>query len=315
MENNMTILTERYEKNPVINPEDIGPGVNSVFNSGAEVLGDEIVMLLSSWVDDWSSRFFVARSKDGIVFSISENNMMTPPKEYPYYPYGGIFDTRITRLEGWYYITHNVASRLGGRIILSRTKDFSSIEDLGYITGPDHRNCVIFPRKINGSYVRLERPTLSDGSGDIYISYSPDLIHWGRTKLLLERGNRYWESSKIGPGAPPVETEAGWLIIYHGVRKSMNGYSYQGGCMLLDLENPEKIIGKLRAPLLEPGEPYERIGNVSNVVFPTAALEFKGRLHIYYGCADTAMALATVSKDALIEACLKDGPLNRDEKY
>jgi len=305
-------LIQRYPGNPVITVRDIPLRANCVFNSGAVVCGGEIVMLLSTWVSDWTPMFLVGRSRDGVHFKVSERNMVAPPAEYPYVQHEGIFDTRITPIDGWYYITYNVASRLGGRIILARTRDFSEIETVDYITGPDHRNCVLFPEKINGQYVRLERPNIND-AGDIYISSSPDLIHWGRTRLLLERNSRYWDSAKIGPGAPPVKTDKGWLCIYHGCRQSMNGYAYHAGAFVLDLKDPSKIIGKLQDCLMWPQEEYERVGNVNNVVFPTAALMHgePDELKIYYGAADTCIGLATARLSELVDACLADGPPKR----
>lgn len=310
----MAELVRRFRENPIIKPSDIPGGANCVFNSGACIVEQEVVLLLSIWAEDWSSRFLVARSGDGIHFKIEERSKIEVPREYPYYPYGGLFDTRICRLEGSYYITYNVASRLGSRIRLARTRDFADLEDLGFITGPDHRNCALFPEKIDGLYFRLERPTLEDGSGDIYISSSPDLIHWGQATLLLQRGTRYWESAKVGPGPTPVKTEHGWLVIYHGCRKHLNGLQYNAGCMLLDAANPRRILGKLRRPILCPREPYERVGNVGNVVFPTGAVRHGGgdELKIYYGAADTVMALATAGAGELAEECLKDGPLSAD---
>lgn len=308
-------LIKRYSGNPVITVKDIPGRANCVFNSGAVVVDNEIVMLASAWSSDWTPQFLLARSKDGINFTVEPGSKFFPPEEYPYVPHEGIFDTRITPLEDEYYITYNVATRLGGRIKLARTTDFTSFEDLGYITAPDHRNCVIFPEKLNGDYVRLERPNIND-AGDIYISYSPDLIHWGRTKLLLERNSRYWESAKIGPGAPPVKTDKGWLIIYHGCRESMNGFQYNMGAMLLDLNNPSRIIGKLYDCLMWPEEDYERVGQVNNVVFPTAALVFGNpdELKVYYGAADTCIALALVNTDALVNACLAGGALEYQGK-
>lgn len=305
----MRPMIQRYSGNPIITPGDIPERANCVFNSGAVVHDEQVVMLINTWVADWTPKFLVARSSDGVHFSISGENMVRPPDEYPYVQHEGIFDTRITPLEGTYYITYNVASRLGGRILLARTDDFSSIETLDYITAPDHRNCVIFPEKIGGSYARLERPNVGD-AGDIYLSYSPDLIHWGRSRLVLERNTRYWESAKIGPGAPPVRTDAGWLVIYHGCRESMNGFQYNMGAMLLDPDDPAKVIGKLRECLMWPEEQYERVGQVNNVVFPTAALRFRGsdELMIYYGAADTCIGLATASLSVLVQACLRDGP-------
>jgi len=307
-------LARRFPGNPILAPADIPGGANCVFNSGACLVGGEVLLLLSVWAEDWSSRFLVARSADGIHFRIDGKNLLESPHEYPYYPYGGLFDTRICQLEGWYYVTYNVASRLGGRIRLARTRDFRCMEDLGFITGPDHRNCALFPEKIGGEYCRLERPTLEDGSGDIYLSRSPNLVHWGGTELLLERRTRYWESAKVGPGPTPIRTGHGWLVIYHGCRRNMNGLQYNAGCMLLDLARPTRIIGKLRRPILCPQEPYERTGNTPNVVFPTGAVLHGARdeLKIYYGAADTVMALAVANVEELAAACLEDGPPSCD---
>ncbi len=296
----------RYEGNPIITVEDIPDGAVCVFNSGFAIMGDEVVGLINVWDREWVPRFLVGRSKDGVHFNIDPRNMVVPPKEYPYVQHEGIFDTRITQLEGWYYVTYNVASRLGGRIMLTRTKDFQEIETLGFIAGPDHRNCTIFPEKIGDRYVRLERPMGEGGIGDIYISYSPDLMFWGKTKLLLEKNTRYWESAKIGGGAPPVKTDEGWLVIYHACRQGMNGYIYNMGCMLLDLEDPSKIRGKMNECLFSPHEYYERIGIVDNVTFPTAALirDDPDKLWVYYGAADTCIGLAFGSVSELVAACL-----------
>lgn len=298
---------KRCEANPIITVEDIPQGAACVFNSGFAVVGDEVVGLINVWDREWIPRFLVGRSRDGIRFSIDPTNMVVPPEEYPYVPHEGIFDTRITPLEGAYYITYNVASRLGGRIMLARTTDFRSIETLGFIAGPDHRNCTIFPEKIGGYYARLERPMGEGGIGDIYISYSPDLIFWGKTKLLLEKNTRYWESAKIGAGAPPVKTDEGWLVIYHACRLGMNGYTYQMGCVLLDLEDPGVIRGKLNEPVMAPEMYYERVGIVGNVVFPTAALRHGGpdELKVYYGAADTCIGLAIGSVSDLVDGCLR----------
>lgn len=300
-------LLERYSGNPIIASSDIPGGAACVFNSGATVHDGNIVMLLNIWDKQWSPNFLVAWSKDGVNFDIENKTLIEPPPEYPYVSHEGIFDTRITTIDDWHYITYNVASRLGGRIMLTRTRDFSEVEQLGFITAPDHRNCVIFPEKINNLYARLERPNVG-ASGDIYVSYSPDLIHWGQSELVLERNSRYWESAKVGPGAPPIKTSSGWLCIYHGARESMNGFSYQAGCMLLDLKNPAKVVGKMNECLLQPEELYEITGKCPNVVFPTAAL-LHGKtdeIKIYYGATDTCMCLATSNINNLIGKCLEN---------
>ena len=305
-------LIERHPGNPLIRPADLPFRAQCVFNSGAVLVGDEIIMLLNAWDAEWTPRFLVARSGDGIHFDVGRRNMLQPPREYPYRPDTGIFDTRITPLEDAYYITYNTyADGAGGRIRLARTQDFETLEDLGFITGADHRNCVLFPEKIGGQYARLERPNGQLGLGEIFLSYSPDLVFWGRTRLLLQKGGRYWESAKIGPGPAPLRTQSGWLVIYHGCREHMNGLTYNIGCMLLDLENPGRIIGKMRECLMWPEEPYELTGNCPGVVFPTAALLHgePDELKIYYGAADTTMCLARARLGDLVDRCLADGPV------
>lgn len=296
-------LAVRHPANPILAGQHVAGGAACVFNSGAVRHDGRIVMLVNVWDNQWRPRFVVGRSDDGVHFDLETHTHFAPPQEYPYKPHEGIFDTRITPIDGAYLITYNVASHLGGRIRLARTTDFESFDDLGFITAPDHRNCVIFPEKIDGMYVRLERPNV-DQAGDIYLSRSPDLIHWGQSELVLERNRRYWESAKIGPGAPPIRTEAGWLVLYHGARKGMNGYSYQAGAMLLDLHNPTRIVGKMDECLLAPETSYERVGITPNVVFPTAVVrQGEDELLIYYGAADTSMALATASATDLVRAC------------
>jgi predicted GH43/DUF377 family glycosyl hydrolase len=305
-------LITRSTHNPIITAAHLPFAGQCCFNSGAVRVGKEIVMVLNCWDAEWIPHFLIARSKDGIHFDIGTKTIATPPNEYPYIGHGdGIFDTRITTLDGFHYITYNVSSALGGRIRLIRTADFESFDDLGFITSIDHRNCVIFPQKFNGLYARLERPN-GEGStgGDIYLSYSPDLIYWGKTQLLLQKSTRYWESHKIGPGAPPVRTDAGWLVLYHGCRQHMNGIMYNAGAMLLDLKDPSKVIGKMRACLMWPEEEYEFRGNVPQVVFPAAAVagNHADELFVYYGAADSSICLATVSISALVNRCLADGP-------
>ena len=303
----------RHPKNPIITKDDIPFDAECVFNSGAVMHNGEIVMIVNCWDTNWTPHFLVGRSKDGIHFDISDKNIAHPPREYPYGLTDGIFDTRVTYMaeDECYYITYNTGCHLGGRIRLIKTKDFETFEDVGFITGVDHRNCVIFPEKFNGDYVRLERPAGEGKIGDTWIAYSPDLIHWGRNKIFLEKGTRYWESFKIGPGAPPVKTDKGWLIIYHGCREHMNGISYHAGVLLADLKDPSKIIGKMMRYLLVPEMPYEFMGNVPQVVFPTAAIPYydEDRLDIYYGGADTCICLAQASISELVEKCLADGPI------
>ena len=299
---------QRHGSNPLVTADDLPCPASCVFNSGAARVGDTTVMLVNAWDDQWAPRFLVATSPDGVRFAVQREAQGFQLDDYPYVHHEGVFDTRVTPLEGTYYVTYNVASRLGGRIMLVRTDDFRTFERVGFIAGPDHRNCALFPERIGGDYARLERPNVAD-AGDIYISYSPDLVHWGRTELLLERNDRYWSSAKVGPGAPPIRTDEGWLVLYHGARKGMNGYTYHAGCMLLDIHDPRRIRGKLSAPVLSPETAYERTGITPNVTFPVAAIlqDDGDSLFVYYGAADTSMCLGTISLNELVQACLDGG--------
>ncbi len=309
----------RYENNPIITKDDMPFDAECVFNSGAALYNGEIRMIVNSWDVNWSPHFMVGKSKDRVNFEIVDKEIVHPPKEYPFGLTDGFFDTRVVYMpeDECYYITYNMSCHLGGRIFLIKTKDFETFEDVGFITGVDHRNCVIFPEKFDGYYVRLERPAGEGKIGDIWMAKSPDLIHWGQKEIFLEKGTKYWESLKIGPGAPPVKTDKGWLIIYHGCREHMNGMSYHAGALLTDLKDPKKIIGKMNRYLMVPEMPYEYMGNVPQVVFPTAAIPYyeEDRLDIYYGGADTCICLAEAKLSELVDKCLEDGPLEYKYQY
>jgi predicted GH43/DUF377 family glycosyl hydrolase len=188
---------------------------------------------------------------------------------------------------------------------LAKTKDFNKVERVSLITEVDYRNLVIFPEKINGLYARLDRPHSEINPWSIWISYSPDLKYWGESKLIMKPLQYHWDEMKIGPGAPPVKTERGWLSIYHGVFPTMDGCVYRLGAALHDLQDPAKIIGVGDDWILQPEEPYELTGYVHNVVFTCGAVpEEDGTLKIYWGGADTVICAGTAKIDDLIDLCL-----------
>jgi predicted GH43/DUF377 family glycosyl hydrolase len=193
---------------------------------------------------------------------------------------------------------------------LGKTRDFKVIEHVSFPLHIQNRNGVLFPEKINGRYAMLHRPQALADTGNIWIAYSPDLVHWGDCECIAETSPQElacWCAIKIGPGAPPLKTKHGWLEIFHGVYNTCGGYVYGMGCMLLDLNDPGKVIGRNPSALLLPGEWYEREGQVGNVIFPTGAiLENDGEIKIYYGAADQYECLAFANVDELVETCLKD---------
>jgi predicted GH43/DUF377 family glycosyl hydrolase len=191
--------------------------------------------------------------------------------------------------------------------MLGRTKDFKSYERIETITQPKNRGASLFPEKINGEYYKLDRPGGGDGGdGDIWISSSPDLVHWGAFKPVLAAGYRFWNVQKIGP-TPPIKTEHGWLDIIHGVFTPAGGTYYYIGAMLLDLDEPWKVIGKTNSYLMMPEEPWEQHGNCDNTIFPCGAIADyeKDQIRLYYGACDYAICLATGSLSETVYACLE----------
>jgi beta-1,4-mannooligosaccharide/beta-1,4-mannosyl-N-acetylglucosamine phosphorylase len=276
-----------------------------VFNSGAVLFGDKVLLLLR--VEDMArdNHFHVATSSDGVHFEVSPEPIEYPLRDTEERFLDNRFDMRITPLEGTYYVTH--ASWLGGLgscIGLARTDDFKTLNAVGRLSVPSNRNAALFPEKINGRYARLERPQDVDGSGRIWISYSPDLIYWGDSQPVV-LPKTPWSASKSGPGAVPIKTDHGWLCIYHATAKNCATENYYLGVMLLDLDEPHKVLAAPRQFILQPEMPYECMGQVPNVVFTNGALLMPdGMVNIYYGGADTRVCLAQAKLDDLLEFCL-----------
>jgi len=299
-------IVRRHPANPILTARDMPVACNSVFNSGVTRFGDGYLMLLRIEDLDCRQHFRVALSDDGVRFTASERAVEFPPDEEAARYEGTIYDPRITRLGDDYYVTYAAHSDLGVRIGLVKTRDFERFERLPFGSAVDNRNGVLFPEKIGGLYVRLERPQTIKDQGDLWISYSPDLVYWGRAKCIARSRYQSFDQWKLGAGTVPVRTPHGWLEIYHGVRKTAAGAIYRLGAMLLDLEDPSRVIANTRGAILSPEAPYERVGDVPNVVFSCGAiLEPDGEVKIYYGGADTVMCLATASLEALVEACFQ----------
>ena len=300
-------IVKRYAKNPILTADDMPFTCSGIYNSGVVKFNGKYLMLCRVESIDISNYFIPAISEDGYHFKVSKKPISLPrDEEFKKYTEEMIYDPRITEIDGVYYICFAAHSSYGVRIGMLKTKDFEKFNSCGFISEPDNRNGVLFPEKINGLYARLDRPILPDDRGDIWISYSPDLVFWGRSKCVFKRGlHGHWYWKKIGAGAVPIKTNKGWLEIWHGVHV-MAGYQYvyHLGAMLLDLKDPSIVIARAKAPILSPKEPYERVGLTSNVVFTSGAiLEENGEVKIYYGGADTVQCVATARIEDLVEAC------------
>jgi predicted GH43/DUF377 family glycosyl hydrolase len=214
-------------------------------------------------------------------------------------------DPRITAVAGEFLITYSAYSRNGVRIGLAKTKDFKKLERVSMITEADYRNVVIFPETFDGLYARLDRPHSEIAPWSIWISYSPDLRYWGDAQLIMRPEPYHWDEMKIGPGAPPIQTDQGWLSIYHGVFQTMDGSVYRLGVALHDLRDPAKILGVGDSWILQPEDPWEMTGYVHNVVFTCGAVpEPDGTVKIYWGGADTVMCAGEATISDLVDLCL-----------
>ncbi|PLB86518.1 glycosidase [Dysgonamonadaceae bacterium] len=302
----MTLVT-RYPNNPILTKNDVPYEVATVHNAGITRYGDEYIMLFRAHKLNGRSILGLARSKDGYHFTVEDKPFMEPATSgiFAEYESFGVEDPRITCIGGEYWITYSAYSRHGVRIGLAKTSDWKNVERFSLITEADYRNVVIFPEKFNGLYARLDRPHSEISPWSIWISYSPDLRYWGDSRLIMNPEPYHWDEMKIGPGAPPIKTDKGWLSIYHGVFPTMDGSVYRLGVALHDLDDPAKIIGIADNWILQPEEPYEITGYVHNVVFTCGAIpEDDGTVKIYWGGADTVMCVGTARIDNLVDLCL-----------
>ncbi|AZK45217.1 glycoside hydrolase family 130 protein [Paenibacillus lentus] len=294
----------RYSANPIIERNAI-PNSNSVFNSAVVPFEGKFAGVFRCDSRSVSMDIFAGFSDDGINWTINhepivfEGDPEITKREYRY-------DPRVIKIEDRYYITWCNGYH-GPTIGVGYTTDFKTFHQLENAFLPYNRNGVLFPRKIGDYYAMVSRPSDTGHTpfGDIFYSVSPDLTFWGKHRYVMGTVNgdeSAWQSKKIGPGPVPIETDKGWLLIYHGVINTCNGFVYRIGCALLDLDEPWKVIARSRNYILGPEKLYECVGDVPNVTFPCAALTDAdtGRIAIYYGCADTVTGLAFTTVDELL---------------
>ena len=301
-------VVRRYKGNPILTGDDFPGDITWVFNSSVVKENGKYIMVCRVEDSCLNPYMWVADSDDGFRFSPRNAPVEVPHDNPEYEKYSGrtYYDPRITKLDGFFYIVYAASSKYGCRLGLFRTMDFDKFEWIGYISEPDNRNGVLFPERIKGSYVRLDRPNLgSGGDGDIWLSYSPDLLHWGKSRCVIRRDDFRWAWKKVGPGAVPIRTEKGWLVIFHGVRtQCAQHYVYQLGVFLLDLEDPSKVVAKAERSILIPQKDYELIGQTPSVVFTNAAIvEDDGSIKVYYGGADSVQCVGTTSVQELLDVC------------
>jgi predicted GH43/DUF377 family glycosyl hydrolase len=294
-------LFERYSGNPILSREDWPYQINSVFNAGAVRLADGETLLLCRVEDRRGlSHLCAARSSNGIDgWRIDpEPTLPADPQRYPEELWG-IEDPRITFVPelDQYAVAYTSFARGGPGVSLALTKDFKTFERYGVIMPPEDKDAALLPRRIGGTWALIHRPVTTLGA-HMWISYSQDLTHWGSHKIMLEaRRGGWWDANKIGLCSPPIETSKGWLTIYHGVRQTASGSIYRLGLALFDLERPDVCLQRGESWIFGPEAPYERGGDVNDVVFPCGqTIGADGdTIYLYYGAADSTVALATGS--------------------
>ncbi|MFH2137281.1 MAG: glycoside hydrolase family 130 protein [Candidatus Omnitrophota bacterium] len=302
-------VVTRYKGNPILTKDAVPYPVATVHNAGVVKYQNKYIMLFRSHLLNGRSVIGMAQSDDGYDFKVKPEPFLIPSSvsKFGEYEEYGLEDLRISKIDDDFLLTYSAYSRHGVRIGLAKTKDFETVERIALITQADLRNVVIFPQKINGQYVRLDRPHSEISKWSIWISYSPDLIHWGNSKLLIKPEPYHWDEMKIGPGATPIKTDKGWLNIYHGVFQTMAGAVYRLGVALHDLADPSIIIGVSDQWILQPEDPWEITGYVSNVVFTCGAVpEDNGSVKIYWGGADTVMCVGEANINELVNLCINN---------
>ncbi len=302
-------LFTRHPRNPILTTASLPYPANSIFNAGAAKVGGSTILLAR--VEDLRgiSHLTVLRSLDGESGWTCEGPSFLPdPGAHPEELWG-IEDPRVTRLEelGAWAVTYTAYSSRGPLVSLALTPDFRSFERRGPICQPDDKNAALFPKRFGGQWALLHRPTTKGQEANVWLSFSEDLKHWGDPTRLLEcRQGAWWDSARIGTCPPPLETPHGWLLCYHGVRNTVSGAIYRLGLALLDLEDPRRVLRRSEDWVFGPREPYELAGDVPNVVFPCGWVHDPAtdRLSLYYGAADTCIALATARLSEVMDYVL-----------
>ncbi|MEN6449812.1 MAG: glycosidase, partial [Thermoguttaceae bacterium] len=307
-------LFRRHGENPILTIHDWPYRANTVFNAGACQVGEQTVLLVRVEDRRGHSHLTVARSRDGVSdWQIDgEPTFAADPENRPEEEWG-VEDARVTWVEdrGRWVICYTAYSRNGPLVSLAETKDFVTFSRIGPVMPCENKDAAVFPRRIGDRYVMLHRPVapLSYGS-HIWLAYSPDLTHWGQHCVVLHaRRGAWWDANKIGLGPPPLETPEGWLLLYHGVRTTASGCLYRLGLALLDLDDPRRVVRRSNEWVLAPETSYERQGDVGGVVFPCGwILDHRaGTIRLYYGGADTCLALATARLSDVLDY-LKECP-------
>lgn len=302
-------LFERYPNNPILKPSDWPYHVNAVFNPAAIKYKEKYLLLVRVEDKRGFSHISRATSVNGKTNWVISKKPVLYPSDRLQEEQWGLEDPRVVYLKKLkkYAITYVSFSKGGPMVSLALTENFKRYTKKGSLLPPEDKDACLFPETFKGRYALIHRPVIR-GEAHIWISFSPDLKHWGEHKIVLETRPGWWDCHRVGLGPQPIKTKYGWLIIYHGVRYSGSGPLYRVGLALLDLKDPTKLIKRSDEWVFGPSEPYERIGDVASVTFPTGVIFNKGtnEIYMYYGAGDSSICLAFAKLDRLLEYLLKE---------
>ncbi len=292
----------RYSENPIIGRNPV-KNVARIFNSAVVPYEGKFIGVFRGEQTNGIPYIYLGRSDDAIHWVFDEEKIPFVNEAGEEFMPRYAYDPRLVKVEDTYYVIW-CQDFYGASIGMAKTKDFKTFVRLENPFIPYNRNAVLFPRKINGNFVMLSRPSDSGHTpfGDIFLSESPDLVYWGKHRHVMSQGSQWWQSVKIGAGAAPIETSEGWLLFYHGVTGTCNGLVYSIGGAILDIDNPSVVKYRTDKFLLTPEEWYEERGFVPNVCFPCATLHDSesGKIALYYGCADSYVGLAFTKLDDIV---------------
>ncbi|MBW2664493.1 MAG: glycosidase [Deltaproteobacteria bacterium] len=283
---NQPDIIRRWKDNPIITLSDLPFPASDICNAGAVKFRGMYFLLITIENLSGQKSLYIAKSKDGLCFEVDEKPFMEPSEDEPYKKYEkiSVMNARITPFEGAYFVTY----------IAARTDDFKSIARIGMISSVDTKGGTLFSEKINGRYARLERPW---SGGRIW-------IYWGGSKVLISPRPGYWDASRVGDAAPPIRLKDGrWLLIYYGIKDTCSGPLFRIGALILDPDDPAKVIARTNIPILSPRKDYERIGDIPNLIFSCGALLEQDRFLLYYGAAKSCICLGTTSIDKIEKEC------------
>ncbi len=302
-----TELFTRYRGNPIIQAQDIPYQANSVFNPAATRFGDDTLLLMRVEDRRGLSHLTAARSRDGIRhWRIDPQPTLSPDPDSHPEEIWGIEDPRITRIESLdlWAILFTAYSQGGPVVSLATTEDFKTFERKGVVMPPEDKDAALFPVQFRGRWAMLHRPVpyIAGVGTHIWISFSPDMKHWGDHQILIpSRKGAWWDANKVGLSPPPLDTPKGWLVLYHGVRNTAGGCVYRLGLALLDRDDPTRLLARSDEWVFGPQEDYEVVGDVDKVVFPCGWVAEGNDVRLYYGGADKCIALATARISELLD--------------